>query len=165
MIKVYHGSYVEVKTPDISFSRENVDFGKGFYVTPIREQAISWALRWVRRKKKSILNTYVFSEHLIAELGLKVKDFPAYDKEWLHFVADNRKGVNPHDYDVVCGGVANDKVFNTLELYFANLIPEDEDLNRLKYEKPNKQICICKQELIDRLLQFESSEEVSDGSK
>ena len=102
---------------------------------------------------------------MIAAPDLKIKDFPAYDKEWLHFVADNRKGINPHDFDVVCGGVANDKVFNTLELYFANLIPEDEALNRLKYEKPNKQICICKQELIDRLLQFESSEEVSDGSK
>ena len=53
MIKVYHGSYVEVKSPNISFSRNNLDLGKGFYVTPIREQAVSWALRWVRRKKKS----------------------------------------------------------------------------------------------------------------
>ena len=40
---LYHGSYLSVKTPDTSFSRDNVDFGKGFYTTPIREQAISWA--------------------------------------------------------------------------------------------------------------------------
>ena len=165
MIKVYHGSYVEVKSPNISFSRNNLDFGKGFYVTPIREQAVSWALRWVRRKKKAILNTYVFSENLISELGLKFKEFSGYDQEWLHFVADNRKGIISHEYDIVCGGIADDKVFNTLELYFGNLITEDEALNRLKYEKPNKQICICKQELIESVLQFESSEELSHGSK
>ena len=53
MIKVYHGSYVEIKKPDLSFSRIKIDFGKGFYVTPIREQAISWAIRWKRRKKSS----------------------------------------------------------------------------------------------------------------
>lgn len=165
MIKVYHGSYAEVKNPDLSFSRKNVDFGIGFYVTPIREQAVRWALRWERRKKISVLNTYTFSDELIAELGLNVKDFPVYDKEWLHFVADNRRGIAIAGYDIVCGGVANDKVFNTLELFFSNLIPEEEALNRLQYEKPNRQICICKQELIDRLLQFEFSEVVTDGSK
>lgn len=36
---VYHGSSLEVTTPDIRHSRDNVDFGKGFYVTPIKEQA------------------------------------------------------------------------------------------------------------------------------
>ena len=30
---VYHGSVTEVITPDISFSRCNLDFVKGFYVT------------------------------------------------------------------------------------------------------------------------------------
>lgn len=39
-MKVYHGSYCLVEDPDISFSREALDFGKGFYVTNIKEQAI-----------------------------------------------------------------------------------------------------------------------------
>lgn len=40
---LYHGSYVEIKEPSLSFSRDNLDFGKGFYVTPICEQAKKWA--------------------------------------------------------------------------------------------------------------------------
>lgn len=36
---LYHGSYVEIKEPSLSFSRDNLDFGKGFYTTPIKEQA------------------------------------------------------------------------------------------------------------------------------
>lgn len=159
MIKVYHGSYVEIKKPDLSFSRIKIDFGKGFYVTPIREQAISWAIRWKRRKKSSFLNIYTFDDELLTNLN--VKDFPEYNKEWLHFVVANRRGtLIQRNYDLICGGVANDKVFNTLELFFAGLIPEEEALNRLKYEKPNKQICICKQELLNQLLHFESSEEI-----
>lgn len=55
---------------------------------------------------------------------------------------------------------------DTLELYFAKLIPEEEALDRLKYEKPNRQICICRQALIGRRLSFESAQEVvRDGSR
>ncbi len=37
---VYHGSYMEVSTPDVMLSRSNVDFGKGFYMTPFRDLAV-----------------------------------------------------------------------------------------------------------------------------
>ncbi len=149
----------------MTFSRDNLDFGKGFYVTSNREQAVRWARRWLRRGHKAIVNSYSFSDELIAKLNLKVKRFPAYDMEWLHYVADNRNGVDNSDYDIVCGGVANDKVFNTLELFFDGLIPEEEALKRLKFEKPNNQICIRRQELIPTLLSFVSSEEVSNGGE
>ena len=165
MITVFHGSYIEIKTPDLTFSRNNLDFGKGFYVTSNQEQAIRWAQRWLRRGQKAIVNSYGYCDELIAKLNLKVKIFPAYDLEWLHYVADNRNGNDKSDYDIVCGGVANDKVFNTLELFFDGLIPEDEALNRLKFEKPNNQICIRKQELITALLSFISSVEVSNGGE
>ena len=165
MIKVFHGSYVKVEHPDISFSRDRLDFGRGFYVTPLRSQAVSWAYRWQRRHRKAIINTYCFHDELISGPEITVKDFPAYDREWLHFVAANRDGKPVEKYDIVRGGIANDKVFNTLELYFAKLISEDQALDRLKYEKPNHQICICRQDLIGRLLSFESAEEVNDGSR
>jgi len=41
---LYHGSYTEVKKPDIGFSLRNLDFGRGFYVTPIYEQARKWSI-------------------------------------------------------------------------------------------------------------------------
>lgn len=165
MIKVFHGSYVKVEYPDISFSRDTLDFGRGFYVTPLRNQAVNWALRWKRRRRKAIVNTYGFHEELIAGLGINERVFPSYDREWLRFVVANRDGRPVERYDIVQGGIANDKVFNTLELYFMKLIPEEEALNRLKYEKPNHQICICRQDLIAQLLSFESAEEVEDGSR
>lgn len=43
---VYHGSSIEVAKPDIYHSRDNVDFGKGFYITSIKEQAAKWAARF-----------------------------------------------------------------------------------------------------------------------
>ena len=42
MIEVFHGSWTKVDKPDLSFSRKTLDFGTGFYVTPVREQAVSW---------------------------------------------------------------------------------------------------------------------------
>ena len=42
-MRVYHGSYVEVAEPDIIHSRKKIDFGIGFYVTPIEEQAKNWS--------------------------------------------------------------------------------------------------------------------------
>ena len=61
-------------------------------------------------------------------------------------------------YDAVEGGIANDRVFNTIELYTAGLLPKAETLSRLSYEKPNNQICIHSQKIIDRYLRFVSSE-------
>ena len=165
MIKVFHGSFTKVDKPDLSFSRKTLDFGTGFYVTPVQEQAVDWAMRWLRRNRPAIVNSYVFHDEMLPELGARVKDFPFYDLEWLRFVADNRAGVQQDLYDVVRGGIANDKVFNTLELFFERLISEDEALARLKFEKPNHQICIRRQELIDRLLVFESAEEIPNGSQ
>lgn len=39
---LYHGSYIEISNPDLIHSRPNVDFGRGFYTTPIYEQAVKW---------------------------------------------------------------------------------------------------------------------------
>ena len=61
------------------------------------------------------------------------------------------------DYDIVIGGVANDRVFDTVELYFDNLISRLEAIGRLAMEEPNLQICFRRQEVLDRYLKFERS--------
>lgn len=53
---VYHGSSIEVSKPDIYHSRESVDFGKGFYVTPLKEQAVKWAARFKRHGERDRFN-------------------------------------------------------------------------------------------------------------
>jgi hypothetical protein len=61
---------------------------------------------------------------------------------------------------MIMGGIADDRVYNTIELYKDQLIGKDEALKRLQYYKPNHQICIINQEIIDKYLKFEESKEV-----
>lgn len=42
-MKLYHGSTVTVKSPNIQKGRKATDFGKGFYTTTNFEQAKKWA--------------------------------------------------------------------------------------------------------------------------
>ena len=42
---VYHGSNQHVENPDVKHSLRNLDFGSGFYVTTVKEQAEKWAKR------------------------------------------------------------------------------------------------------------------------
>ena len=136
---LYHGSFKEIKTPDLIHSRDDVDFGKGFYTTPFREQAISWSSRFKKQEKDSVVSVYVTDEVLWK--NLKVKRFDSYSEQWLDFVTSCRKKRDNTDFDIVIGGVANDRVFNTIELFYSNLIEKEVAIERLRYEKPNLQVC------------------------
>lgn len=156
-MKVYHGFWIEVSVPDLKHSRTDVDFGKGFYVTPIREQAVKWCGRFKRRGKQGIVTSYIFDDCAIQNLN--VLKFDSYSEEWLDFILNCRREKDSSDYDIVMGGVANDKVFNTVELYFDHLIDKKEAINRLKYEKPNMQICFRTISALETL-RYEGSVEV-----
>ena len=154
-MRVYHGSTVIVDAPLVGAGRRNLDFGQGFYVTDLEQQAVSWATRPVNGGKPNILNKYDLDIEAIFLRTYRYKKFDAYDSEWLDFVVSNRRGgIDWQNYDIIEGGIANDRVFNTIELYEANLISKEEALDRLKYEKPNNQICILNQEIVDNHLQF-----------
>lgn len=155
---LYHGSYPEIQTPDLLHSRENVDFGRGFYTTPIYEQAVKWCEKFKRRGKNGIVSRYSFDKKAYQEL--KILKFESYSEEWLDFILKCRTGNDTTDYDIVIGGVANDKVFNTVELYFDNLIDKGEAIRRLRYEKPNLQICFRTQKALDEYLHYEGSEQI-----
>lgn len=151
----YHGSFLEIAKLDLVHSRSNVDFGCGFYVTPLREQAIKWCGKFKRRGKDGIISRYVYDESRANKL--KTLKFNSYSEEWLNFIVNCRGGKDTTDYDLVVGGVANDKVFNTVELFFDGLIDKTEAINRLRYEKPNLQICFRTEKALS-LLHFEGSE-------
>lgn len=155
---LYHGSYLEIMHPDLSHSREKVDFGRGFYTTPLLGQAEKWCGKFKRRGKEGIISRYTFDEKALKTLN--IKEFESYSEEWLDFILACRNGEDIWKYDIVIGGVANDKVFNTIELYLDQLIDKTEAIKRLRYEKPNLQVCFRTQEAIDRYLRFEGSERV-----
>lgn len=154
---LYHGSFVVVDKPDLMHSRSNVDFGKGFYVTPIFKQAEKWCGRFKRRGKEGVVSRYIFDEN--ANKTLKVLTFNAYTEDWLDFILSCRQEQDNTDYDLVVGGVANDKVFNTVELYFDGLIDKTEAIRRLRYEKPNLQMAFRTDKALS-YLKFDGSEEL-----
>lgn len=155
---LYHGSYAAIAAPDVQHSRERVDFGKGFYTTPIYEQAVKWVERLKRQGLPGIVSVYSFDESCISHLDTLC--FEDYSGEWLEFVLNCRNGMDHSSYDIVLGGVANDKVFNTVELFFSHLITKEEALGRLRFEKPNLQICFRSQSVLDKYLHFERSETI-----
>lgn len=146
---LYHSSNLSVERPDIVHSRDYLDFGKGFYLTSLHEQAVKYAQRFIRRQQNAWLNTY---ELMFNPTEWKVLEFDAYNKSWLDFVSCCRAGEDHTDYDIVIGGIANDKVIQTLDRYFEGELSEDETLGRLKYEKPNNQYCIRSQKMLNECL-------------
>lgn len=162
MITLYHGSNIDVPKPLVKKGREKVDFGQGFYLTRLRKQAESWAGIMAERKGRSakpILSSYSFDGDSVKSAGYKIKVFETYNREWLDYVVDCRKGgVAQRQYDMVEGGIANDNVIDTVEDYENGIITAEQALGQLKFKKVNHQICILNQDIIDKYLSFISSE-------
>lgn len=150
-MEVYHTSNVRVEQPDTHHSRKDLDFGTGFYFTTLRPQAEKYAFRFFKRQETAWLNIYDFVDDW---RDWKVKTFDEYDEEWLDFIVACRAGNMAGEYDMVVGGIADDKVFDTLNLFFDDFIQKDEALRRLAYEKPNIQYCIRTESMIKKCLTF-----------
>lgn len=157
---VYHGSTEIVKKPDVQHSYRTLDFGRGFYVTTVREQAE----RWARRKadifgaNKAIVNIYRMHDDTN---GFHVKLFEEDLIEWIDFVCRCRDGEKDYQkYDVIFGKVANDKVFRVVDMYHTGIWDKERALKEIKVYPSYDQIAFINQRAIDRLLQFEAFEEV-----
>lgn len=107
-MRLYHSSTVIVEKPDIVHSRDYLDFGRGFYLTSLQDQAVRYAERFIRRQKEAWLNVYELKDNLS---DWNVLYFERYDKVWLDFVAACRSGQPTEDYDMVVGGIANDRLY------------------------------------------------------
>lgn len=155
---VFHGSTVVIKQPLVAAGRQRLDFGQGFYVTDIKQQAESWAERMQRiREEVGIVNVYELDLEKVKE-NYRYFKFEYYDNAWLQFIVANRMGkMDVENYDVIEGGVANDRVIDTVEAYMANLMTLETALGELSKHKPNNQLCIAKQNVIDTCLVFVES--------
>ncbi len=160
-IVVYHGGTEAIVSPICKFGRQHLDFGQGFYLTNIREQAVLWAkLVADRRNRLPLLNCYRLNREAILKEG-RCKVFAAYDSDWLEFVVANRLGKNvASQYDYVEGGVANDRVIDTVNLYMAGLMDIETALLRLSEHRPNNQMCILNQSLVEKYSFFDGTESI-----
>ncbi len=148
-MRLYHSSNLAIEHPDIRYSRDFLDFGKGFYLTSLQDQAVKYGQRFIRRKQGAWLNTY---ELQFNPAEWNILEFRAYDKAWLEFISKCRAGKDVTNFDMVIGGIANDKVIQTLDRYFEGELSEEATLGLLKYEKPNNQYCIRSQRMLDECL-------------
>ena len=153
-MRFYHTSNTIVSEPDVRHSRKHLDFGLGFYLTPLEKQARDYGLRFIRRGEPAILNIYELPDE-IADISRKV--FPAYDGEWLDYVTACRKGLPHKQYDIIEGGIADDQVFDTVDLYLQGIYTREQALDQLQWKKPNHQLCITSQRVIDHFLLFVES--------
>lgn len=132
-MRLYHGSTEIVSAPELRAPNRTLDYGSGFYTTTSVEQAEAW----VRRKMKEnmagrgYVNVYVLDEDFIR--SLRCLAFNAPTEDWLDFVMGNRTVVGfSHDYDVVRGPVANDRVYAAFALYEGGVLNKRELIAELR---------------------------------
>lgn len=111
---LYHGTNKDFDVIDLTRSKPNKDFGKGFYLSPIYSQALDLANMRVNVYGGSpIVQTYELDDAMLELPELKILRFITYDESWAKFILLNRNNKSEqlaHDYDIVIGPIANDKV-------------------------------------------------------
>ena len=178
---LYHGSYCEVKLPNLSMCAQHKDFGCGFYLTTSLEQARNFSKISLRkaiangkilaRQKYGVVSAFRISSDKIKTL--KVHFFKAADEEWLHCVVGHRKpqgfealvekyGV----YDVIVGKIANDATNATITAYMVGLFGEVGSeravmfcISLLQTERLKDQYCFRSEKALSSL-KFMKSEKV-----
>jgi len=130
---LYHGSLERITSPEIREPNRTLDYGAGFYATTSFGQAEEWVRRRMRETMadKGYVNEYALDLELLRHLNCLLFESPT--EEWLDFVMKNRteRGFS-HDYDVVYGPVANDKVYAAFALYEGGLLSKQNLIAELK---------------------------------
>lgn len=159
---IFHGGFSEVSEPRILNATHSMDFGSGFYTTTDFDQAKKWSLIKKDRfnYEKAVVSTFEMDNLIFKTTDLKSKVFHYADEEWLDFVMSNRQDIHfTYDFDVVMGAVANDNVYESLNLYEAGFLSKRELLEELMTWKYVDQICFHTEKAL-HYLRFLKSEEV-----
>lgn len=162
-MKLFHGSFISVPNPLTNVGRKELDFGPGFYVTKLREQAERWARRVcvIRAAITPMLSIYELDESTLPK-DVKRLSLDNYDQEWLDFITASRRGECPwRGYGIIEGGVANDQVIDTVEDYYSGRLTAEQAIGLLRFAKPTHQMCISQQKIVDRCLHYIGTEPVA----
>lgn len=131
--KLFHGSYCAVSNPDLKKCRPGKDFGRGFYLTTDRMQAVKFTRTSMKKAVHDGILPPLQLEGFVSEFvfhdlkGIKKYEFPDADQEWLHCVAAYRKNQRFPEkkkwdsFDVLCGKIANDNTNLVITAYIDGL--------------------------------------------
>lgn len=155
---IYHGSTAIITKPLAKAGRADLDFGQGFYATDMFDLAKKWADRISRqRHETAVINVYEFNKEKAIKEYRYLK-FCEYDIEWLDFIASCRTGSTLwKGYDCIEGGIADDRVIDTVESYISGTMDAKHALAELSKHQPNNQICIISQRLINDCLTYKEA--------
>lgn len=157
-MRLYHGSLVKVDNPRIIPSGHTLDYGNGFYTTTSYEQAE----KWVRRKlddsqKQGYVNIYEWDES--SRECLKFLYFSVPDEAWIDFVHNNRTVPQyEHNYDIVYGPVANDRVYAAFALFEQGFIDKQTLIREMRAYKLVDQLLFHTVKSLESLTYVESKE-------
>ena len=144
MITLFHGSNIEVKQIDFARCKPYKDFGQGFYLTEIEEQAILMAKRTASiYGGAAVVSQFEFDdEEAFSDKDISVKQFRQPDEEWALFVMANRsrENVHPvHNHDIVIGPVADDTIATLFRNFTDGLIDLPMLVSGLRYKNISSQ--------------------------
>lgn len=148
---LYHGSNKDIKIIDLAMCRPYKDFGRGFYLTVMQDQAEKMAKRVARIYGGSpVLNVFEIDDSFVDLSDLCIKDFGIEtSEEWARFVMNNRNRKyndfsNPdcnfdNKYDVVIGPIANDDMAVLFRQYENGVLTFENMLNGMVYKETTNQ--------------------------
>ena len=148
---LYHGSNVDIQNISLSACRPYKDFGRGFYLTDIPEQAERMAERVARiYGGEPVLNIYEIDDSFLDSSSLRIKNFGEETTEdWARFVMNNRnRGFENYSdplcnfdskYDIVIGPVVDDNMAMLFRQYEEKVIDFDTLLKGMIYKKTSSQ--------------------------
>ena len=176
---LYHGSYCEVKEPELDKCAKRKDFGQGFYLTSSKEQAESFLRTSIAKaiatstieegQKYGYISTFEFK---LSE-NLETHTFENADVDWLHCIAAHRKKKmfveverEMARYDIIAGKIADDATNAILTAYLAGAFgtagdkeADDFCIRQLLPNKLKDQYCF-KTEAAIKCLKFVKGEKI-----
>ena len=136
-MKLYHGTNQEFDKIDLLKSKPNKDFGRGFYLSADYYQALNMAN--VKVEQLGFGSPVVLAYEVEEDwTELKVLRFEEYSEEWAKFILLNRNNATSHpmhEYDIVIGPIADDRVGVQLWRYENHSIDLPTLVRNLKYMK------------------------------
>lgn len=148
---LYHGTNLSIGEIELEKCRPYKDFGKGFYLTEMKEQAIKMAQRVARIYGGiPIINVYEFSDNALKNSEINVLNFgKETSSEWVTFVMNNRNHQYAdikneasnldNKYDIVIGPIADDDMAMLFRQYQNAWINFDVLLQGLTFKSSTNQ--------------------------
>ena len=157
-MKLFHGSNIYVETVDLSKSKRYKDFGKAFYLSAEKEQALKMAeAKVIQFGGEATVTEFEFNTEYLSSNELNIKLFDSYTRDWAEFIFNNRDENQQflHDYDVVYGPIADDYIGLQIRDFKRNNITFEQFLHKIQYHKGiTFQYAFCTQKAIEKLIRL-----------